>query len=160
MYSIFIWITGINSALIHVVCGPHIQWLCLSEYWLCVACLHVCARRESGKGASKVKCALYRQLVHILHSCVSTVCISLLLWAKCADFVKHVNVKFRISGETSYSTSVIHYILYESAHISENIEIAFFGTLTARFFCLSTPIPYMPPLSLICDERENLQRPQ
>lgn len=98
-----------NSPLIHAVCGSDIRRLFLSESRLSVCTSRLRASRESGGGvALKVKCALCRQLQHILYPCVSTACIPLVVWGKWADFVKQANVK--ISWETAYSMSVTHSI--------------------------------------------------
>lgn len=161
--STFIRVTGMNSPLIHTVSVPWYDMIILKWILLMHVCTYVCVSGEGERDwercspeAFQVKCALYRQLLYILYSCISTVYASILVSGKWADFAKCIKVAPKISWDTT--TSHIHHIWV--CHVSVNIQTALFDMLTTRFSCLSSPTPYMPPLSLICDERENLQRPQ
>lgn len=77
MYVTFIGITGVNSRLIHTVSLPSYEMIALKWIWF----MSVWRKRERdwercSPEASQVKSALYRQLLYLLYSSTSTVCVS------------------------------------------------------------------------------------
>lgn len=136
MYNTLIIITGMNSPLIRVERVTGMRWLCCGGLLLCM-CIRKCWRKVTGGIPGELR-PLQAAAAH-----------TTFLWGAWGAKVQIVQ-----------STSVLKLRFLEREDVLNICEHALsFRRHPHNYSCLSSPTPYMPPLSLICDERKNLKRP-